>query len=77
LKLHTQVNVDVKTTLENVLINGEHVHVQVCNFKTLKELLPRPRYNKDHKKGLPKKLGQRVPKSKVEPSPKQQHASIS
>jgi hypothetical protein len=27
LKLRTQVEVDAKTTLEEVLINGEHIHV--------------------------------------------------
>jgi hypothetical protein len=27
LKLKTQVEVDAKTTLEEVLINGEHIHV--------------------------------------------------
>jgi hypothetical protein len=77
LKLKTQVDVDAKTTLEKALINGKHVCVQVCNFKTFKELLPRPCYNKDHRKGMPKILGQRVPKSNVEPLPKRQHASIS
>jgi hypothetical protein len=70
LKLWTQVDVDAKTTLEKTPINGEHVCVQVCNFKTHKELLPRPHYSKDHKKRLPKILGQKVPKSNVKPSPK-------
>jgi hypothetical protein len=44
-------------------------------FKTFKELLPRPHYNRDHKKCAPKILGQRVPKSNVEPWPKRSHAS--
>jgi hypothetical protein len=70
LKLLTQIDVDAKTTLEKTPINGKHVHVQVCNFKTLKKLLPRPYYSKDHKKGLLQFLEQRVPKSNVEPSPK-------
>ncbi len=64
LKLRTQIDVDAKTTLEKTPINGEHVHVQVCNFKTLKELLPRPCYSKHHKKGLLNFLEQRVPKIK-------------
>jgi hypothetical protein len=77
LKLQTQVHVDTKTTLEKIPINGDNVHVQVCNFKTLKNLLPRPHYNRDHRKGLLKILGEKVPKSNVEPSPKRQHASTS
>jgi hypothetical protein len=77
LKLQTRIHVDAKTTLEKIPINGEHVHVQVCNFKTLKKLLPRPHYNRDHRKGLLKIMGERVPKSNVEPSPKRQHASTS
>ncbi len=63
--------------MEKAPINGEHVHVQICNFKTLKNLLPRPCYNKDHRKGLLIFLGQRVPKSSVEPSPKRRHVNRS
>ncbi len=63
--------------MEKISINGEHVHVQVCNFKILKNLLPRPCYNKDHRKGLPIFLGQRVPKSSVEPLPKRRHVNTS
>jgi hypothetical protein len=63
--------------LEKAPINGEHVHVQICNFKTLKNLLLRPCYNKDHRKGLPNFLGQRVPKSNVEPLPKRRHVNRS
>ncbi len=37
LKLQTQIDVDAKTTLKKTPINGKHVHVQVCNFKILKE----------------------------------------
>ncbi len=77
MKLQTRIHVDVKTTLEKIPINGEHVHVQVCNFKTLKKLLPRLHYNRDRRKGLLKIMGERVPRSNVEPSPKRQHASTS
>ncbi len=64
LKLWTQVDVDAETTLEKFIINRKHVHVQVCKFKTFKELLPRPRYNRNAK-------------SNVEPLPKRQHSSTS
>jgi hypothetical protein len=46
LKLRTQVEVDAKIALEKVPINGEHIHVQVCRFKSLKGLLSKPHYNK-------------------------------
>jgi hypothetical protein len=36
LKVWTQVDVNVETTLEKTPINGKHVHVQVRNFKTFK-----------------------------------------
>ncbi len=49
LKLWTQVDVDVETTLKKILINCNHVHVQVCKFKIFKELLPRPCYSRDAK----------------------------
>jgi hypothetical protein len=42
LKLRIQVEVNVKTTLEKIPINGEHIHVQVCRFKSLKRLLLKP-----------------------------------
>jgi len=76
-KYYMREDVVVETTLEKTPINGEHVHVQVCNFKTLKKLLPKPHYSRDHRKGLLKILGQKVPKSNVEPSPKRWHASTS
>jgi hypothetical protein len=49
LKLHTQINVHAETTLDKTVINHKHVHVQVCKFKTFKELLPKPRYSKNAK----------------------------
>jgi hypothetical protein len=52
LKLWSQIDVDVEIALEKVPINGEHVHVQMCNFKTLKELLTRPRYYRNPNLGL-------------------------
>ncbi len=36
LKLRIQVEVDAKKTLKKAPINGEHIHVQVCRFKSLK-----------------------------------------
>jgi hypothetical protein len=50
LKLKTQVEVDVEIALEKALINGEHIHVQVCTFKSFKELLPDSRYNRQCQK---------------------------
>jgi hypothetical protein len=41
LKLRIQVEVDAKKTLEKAPINGEHIHVQVCRFKSLEGLLPK------------------------------------
>ncbi len=46
LKLRTQVEVDAETTLEKIPINDEHIHVQMCKFKSFKRLLSKPRYNK-------------------------------
>jgi hypothetical protein len=40
LKLRIQANVDAKITFENTLINDEHVHVQVCKFKTFRICYP-------------------------------------
>ncbi len=51
LKLRTQVEIDVKTALKKTLINGEHIHVQVCRFKSFKWLLPEPCYNRQCQKG--------------------------
>ncbi len=45
------------------------------NSQLLKKLLPRFHYNTNHRKGAPKKLGQWVPKSNMEPSPKRGHAN--
>jgi hypothetical protein len=75
LKLTTEVEVDAKMALEKFPINGEHIHVQVCRFKSLKGLLPEPCYNKQCWKGASKKLGQKM--SKGGPSPKRWHASTS
>ncbi len=76
--MRTQPNVNAKTDLEKAPINAKHVHVQVCRFKSLQGLLPKPCYNRKHWKGLPKNLGQRMGKSLiVGPSPKKQHASTS
>jgi hypothetical protein len=52
LKLWTQIDVDVEVTLEKVPINGNHVHIQVCNFKTLKKLSLKPFYNRNHRKNV-------------------------
>jgi len=75
LKLKTEVEVDTETALEKILINGEHIHVQVCKFKSLKELLPKHCYNRQCWKGASKNLGQRM--SKGGPSPKRWPASTS
>jgi hypothetical protein len=40
--------VDAKTDLEKVPINAKNVHVQVCRFKSLKGLLPKPYNNIKH-----------------------------
>jgi len=77
LKTRTQADVDVKISLEKAPINVEHVRVQVCKFKFLKGLLLEPHYNKEHRKGLLKFLGQRMGRCKAKPSPKKQHASPS
>jgi len=77
LKTRTQADVNVKLTLEKALINVERVHVQVCKFKFLKGLLPKPHYSKEHRKGLLKSLGQKMGRCKARPSPKKQHASTS
>jgi hypothetical protein len=58
LKLRIQVEVDAKMALEKAPINGEHIHVQVCRFKSLKGLLPKRCYNKQCWKGASKNLGQ-------------------
>ncbi len=67
-KLKIEVEVDTKTALEKVPINGEHIHVQVCRFKFFKWLVPKPCYNRQCWKGASKNLGQRM--SKGGPSPK-------
>jgi hypothetical protein len=36
LKTRTQANIDAKTALERAPINVEHVHVQLCRFKSMK-----------------------------------------
>ncbi len=77
LKLRTQVEVNLKTTLEKVPINGEHIHVHVCRFKYFKRLLLEPCYNKQCQKGASKDPGQRMAKSKGGPSPKMQPTSTS
>jgi hypothetical protein len=77
LKIRTQADVNVKITLEKAPINVEHVYVQVCKFKFLKGLLPKPHYSREHRKGLLKFLGQRMGKCKARPSPKKQHGSTS
>jgi len=77
LTLWTQVDVEVETTLEKSPIHGKHVLFQVCMLKIHKKLLQRLCYNRDHRKGAPNFLGQRVQKSNVEPSPKRQHANTS
>jgi len=59
LKLRTNVEVDAETALEKIPINGEHIHVQLCRFKCLKWLLPKPCYNRQCWKGALKNLGQR------------------
>jgi hypothetical protein len=60
--------------LEKAPIIAKHVHVQVCWFKFLKGLLPKPCIK--HWKGLPKNLGQRMGRSLIMgPSPKKQHAN--
>jgi hypothetical protein len=75
LKLRTEVEINAKTALEKVPINGGHIHVQVCRFKSFKGLLPEPCYNKQCWKGASKNLRQRM--SKGGPSPKRWLASTS
>jgi hypothetical protein len=75
LKMRTQADVDVEMALERNLVNAEHVHVQVCRFKSLKGLLPQPLYTREHRKGLFKTLQQKMGRFKVGPFPKKQHAS--
>jgi hypothetical protein len=70
LKLRIQVEVNAKKTLKKAPINGEHIHVQVCRFKSLKRLLPKPHYNKQCQKAASKNPRQKVAKSKGGPSPK-------
>jgi hypothetical protein len=72
-----KVEVDAKTALEKTPIDGEHIHIQVCRFKSFKGLLPKLHYNKQCKKGASKFLRQRMAKSKGGPSPKRWPASTS
>jgi len=49
--LKTQSKIDVEQDLnKSTIINGDHVDVWVCKFKTLKGLLPKLIYNKDNRK---------------------------
>jgi len=75
--MRTQANINVKTTLKRAPVNAKHIHVQVCRFKFLKDLLPKLCYNIKHWKGLLKSFGQKMGRCKVGPSPKKQHASTS
>ncbi len=68
LKLRTQVEVDAETTSKEALINGEHIHVHVCRFKSLKGLLPEPHYNRQCHKDASKNPRQRMAKFKRGPS---------
>jgi hypothetical protein len=77
LKMRTQVDVDAKTTLEKASVNVEHIHVQVCRFKFVKGLLPKPHSNREHWEGLLKSFGKRMGRCRTRPSPKKQHASTS
>ncbi len=77
LKLRTRVELDAKIALEKALINGEHIHVQVCRFKSFKGLLPEPCYNKQCRKGASNFLKQSMAKSKGGPSPKRRLTSTS
>ncbi len=51
LNLRTWVEIDAKIALEKSLINCEHIHVQVCMFKSLKGLLLKPQYSRQCQKG--------------------------
>ncbi len=77
LKLGTQVEVEAETTLEEALINGEHIHVQVCRFKSLKGLLLEPHYNRQCQKGASKNPKTKDGKIKRGPLLKMQLASTS
>jgi hypothetical protein len=77
LKTRTQADIDAKTTLKRTLVNVEHIHVQVCRFKSLKGLFPKLCYSREHWRGLLKSLGERMGRCKAKPSPKKQHESTS
>jgi hypothetical protein len=75
LKLRTQVEEDAEIVLDKPPINGEHFHVRVCRFKSLKGLLWKLRYNRQCRKGASKNLGKKMAKSKRGPSPKKRPAN--
>ncbi len=76
LKLKTQVEVNVKTTLEKAPINGEHIHVHVCRFKSPKGLLSKSHYKIMSKRCI-KKSGTKDGKIKGGPSLKKQPINTS
>ncbi len=54
LKMRTQTDIDASMALDRAPVNAEHVHVQMCKFKSLKGFLPKPHYTREHRKGLSK-----------------------
>jgi hypothetical protein len=66
--MRIEVDVDAKITLKKALVNVEHIHV--CRFRSLKGLLPKSRYNKEHRKCLLKSFGKMMGRCMVKASPK-------
>jgi hypothetical protein len=52
VKTRTQIDVDAKIALERILVKAQHIHVQMCKFKSLKGSLPKLHYSRKYWKGL-------------------------